>query len=381
LTKKKILVFVDWYVPAFKAGGPVRSVYNLVTRFADKYDFYIVTGDRDLGDEIPFLKIRFNEWQRIGNSNIIYVTRKEQKLTRFKTIIQEVSPDIIYLNSLFSFTFTLQPLWLKKKFPDIKYVLAPRGMLGKGSLEIKKKKKEVFIALARLIKLYKGIYWHATNEKEKGEIEHTFGKHNEIIVADNVATEPRYSFEEIIKFKKKYFREKRFLIVSRISRIKNIDKLIEWFLQIDSASNFTLSIIGSVEDKEYYNELLVLIGGNERISIKSAIHPDNLARIYAGAHFFCLPTRHENFGHVIIEALSYACPVIISQRTPWRNLESENIGWDLTLERPDHFISVMKECIEMDEERYLNMSESAYIFAQEHINKEDLSAAYYKLLA
>jgi hypothetical protein len=41
----------------------------------------------------------------------------------------------------------------------------------------------------------------------------------------------------------------------------------------------------------------------------------------------------------------------------------------------------MKECIEMDEERYLNMSESAYIFAQEHINKEDLSAAYYKLLA
>jgi len=27
--KKKILVFIDWYLPGYKAGGPVRSMANI----------------------------------------------------------------------------------------------------------------------------------------------------------------------------------------------------------------------------------------------------------------------------------------------------------------------------------------------------------------
>jgi glycosyltransferase involved in cell wall biosynthesis len=252
-------------------------------------------------------------------------------------------------------------------------------MLGKGALEIKKKKKEVFIGLARLVKLYGGIYWHATNEKEKREIQQSFGKQDQVLIADNIATSPKISFSDISPYKKEGFNIKRFLFVSRISRKKNVEKLVEWFLKMDA--NFQLDIIGTIEDQSYFSELLLLISDDNRISINGAIHPEKLIDIYKSAHFFCLPTRHENYGHVIIEALSYACPVVISQRTPWRNLQEENIGWDLSLERPDQFIEVFEKCIEMDEENYLKMSESAYNFAQKHINRADLTQAYSKLLS
>jgi hypothetical protein len=59
--KKKILIYIDWFVPAFKAGGPVRSVENIVNRFADKFDFLIITSDRDLGDLKAFENIETNK--------------------------------------------------------------------------------------------------------------------------------------------------------------------------------------------------------------------------------------------------------------------------------------------------------------------------------
>jgi glycosyltransferase involved in cell wall biosynthesis len=291
-----------------------------------------------------------------------------------------VKPDVIYLNSLFSFTFTLQPLWLKKKFPEIRFILAPRGMLGKGALELKKKKKEVFIGLARLIKLYDRIIWHATNEKEKKEISKAFGLQDNIMIADNMATNPKFTFSEIEKMKMENFESKRFLFVSRVARVKNVEKLVEWFLKIAKDSNFQLDILGSNEDKEYFQEIVEIIAEHNNISLIGAIHPDDIAEYYAKAHFFCLPTRHENYGHVIIEALSYACPIIISNRTPWRKLEDKNIGWDLPLEKPKRFLEVMEECVEMDKEKYMEMSKSAFDYAQKHINRSNLKDAYRKLL-
>jgi len=382
LSKKKILVFVDWYIPAFKAGGPIRSVMNLVERLADEYDFYIITGDRDLGEDKAIPNLELNEWCQVEKAKVIYLSPENHKLKNFKELIIEIDPQFIYLNSLFSFNFTLLPLWLNKRFPKIKFILAPRGMLGRGALEIKKKKKEVFIGLARLIKLYKGIVWHATNEKEKSEIESTFGSNHEVVIADNIASAPQFSFQEILEFKTMDFERKRFLFVSRISRKKNVEKLIEWFLYVASErSNFQLDIIGTIEDQEYYNELKLMIDKSPNIRIESAIPPSELAIIFAKAHFFCLPTRHENYGHAIIEALSYACPVIISQRTPWRNLEKEQIGWDLPLDKPEMFISAFKECIDMDENQYLQMSERASLYAYDHIHRTDIKIAYRKLFS
>ena len=60
--KIRILIFIDWFLPAYKAGGPIRSIANLVDHLNGDFDFYIITGDRDLGDVKPIKDIFLNSW-------------------------------------------------------------------------------------------------------------------------------------------------------------------------------------------------------------------------------------------------------------------------------------------------------------------------------
>ncbi len=80
-------------------------------------------------------------------------------------------------------------------------------------------------------------------------------------------------------------------------------------------------------------------------------------------HFFLLPTLGENFGHVFLEALAAGCPLIISDRTPWLNLEEKQIGWDLPLEKPEKWNEVINYCIALGGEDYTKMSGSAREFS------------------
>ena len=43
MQKKKILVFIDWYLPGYRAGGPIQSIANLVNHLDDELDISIVT--------------------------------------------------------------------------------------------------------------------------------------------------------------------------------------------------------------------------------------------------------------------------------------------------------------------------------------------------
>ncbi len=47
MSKPKVLAFIDWYKPYYKAGGPVRSMVNMVDHLGGRVQFNIVTGDRD----------------------------------------------------------------------------------------------------------------------------------------------------------------------------------------------------------------------------------------------------------------------------------------------------------------------------------------------
>jgi len=52
-----VLAFRSCYWPAFKSGGPVMSLRNMVRSLGDELDFRIVTADRDRGDDRPFTSV------------------------------------------------------------------------------------------------------------------------------------------------------------------------------------------------------------------------------------------------------------------------------------------------------------------------------------
>lgn len=269
---------------------------------------------------------------------------------------------MVYLNSLFSISFTLFPLWFYKaqqKRP--KLVLAPRGMLGAGALNIKPLKKSIFLAVSKAIGLYKSIHWHATAEEEKQEIIKHFNPSIPVQVIPNIAYSSSLSWESIKPYKLTQ-NTRRFLFCSRISPKKNLLTLIAWFQKIKMP--YTLSVVGPSDDVEYYKKCVALAGSNPNIQFLGEKKPEELSTIYLKHDFFILPTRHENFGHVIIEALLHGCPIIISDQTPWRNLVQENIGWDIPLDQEDTFVKTISEAINMSSEDYHQKSEKAVLYAQ-----------------
>ncbi|MGR5966571.1 glycosyltransferase [Bacillus cereus] len=78
---------------------------------------------------------------------------------------------------------------------------------------------------------------------------------------------------------------------------------------------------------------------------------------------FLFPTFGENYGHVIVESLLAGCPVIISDQTPWKNLENEGAGWTISLEKEETFIAALNDIVHMDSEEFQQLSRSASEYA------------------
>ena len=55
MKKKKILIFIDWFLPGYKAGGPIQSISNFVNHFGTVFDISIITSNKDLGLLSPMM--------------------------------------------------------------------------------------------------------------------------------------------------------------------------------------------------------------------------------------------------------------------------------------------------------------------------------------
>jgi glycosyltransferase involved in cell wall biosynthesis len=370
--KKVVLVFIDWYVPAYKAGGPIRSVYNIVKKFGEDADFFVVSSIFDLRETQPLNGIQENSWLRLDNSKVIYLALKNQTAKRYKEIISEVKPDVIYLNSLFSKKFTLLPLSVLRKLyfgKKIQVILAPRGTLGKASLEIKPVKKKLFFVYAKLYGLTKNVVWHASTSQEELDIKKVFGGKSEIFIAENIAILP----DNIVVKNQKFINDKlTVLFISRISSIKNFELLCKSLAVCKNKNKIRLKIVGATEDISYYNScILILENAKIEWEYLGAKPQNELKDVYVNSSVFCLPTLHENYGHVIVEALTYGLPIIISEHTPWRNLVEKGVGFDLALEEK-LFAEKLDYFTELSDEEYYVYSAKCIEFSKSIIAKESV---------
>ena len=94
------------------------------------------------------------------------------------------------------------------------------------------------------------------------------------------------------------------------------------------------------------------------------LNHEDIISVFNKHHVFLFPTLGENFGHVISEALIGGCPVIISDQTPWRNLEEAQVGWDIKLNCTQKFIESIQKCVDLDEDRYRQLSTNAFNFGK-----------------
>ena len=369
--RKKILILTDYYLPGVKGGGPIQSIRNMVDNLADEFDFYILTSDRDFGDNRSYNNIKTDVWLQVGKAKVYYTDKSKLSFRKLDNILNKFAYDIIYLNSFFSYKFSIMPILLKRvNRISAKIVLAPRGEFSPGALGLKSNKKKLYIQLSKIIKMYTDVRWHATAITEKKDIESIFGEKVNIFIAGNlIGTYKGLQFKRSIEKKKN---ELKVVFISRIHPKKNLKQALVFLKSLKG--NIKFNIYGPIEDKSYWDECKEVIEDLPKtisVSYKGVINHDKVTSVFKSHHVFLFPTLGENFGHVIYEALISGCPVIISNQTPWRNLESIQVGWDIDLSDKNKFIRSLQTCVDMGRDDYTIISKNAFYYGIKKANKRD----------
>lgn len=345
--KNKILILSDYYLPGYKAGGPIRSIKNMINNLKINHEFIVLTRDHDIGEHEPFPTN-----MRQPHDNIYYLSKQDGYVKSFIRITDKIDYNLYYLNSFFSLWFSILPLLLIK-FSIIKHrpvLIAPRGELSKNALRIKAIKKRLFLFLAKRLNLYRNVLWQASNEAELKDIKRIMGRGALVHIAANIVNQRN---EAKRKKTPKEAGVCRIAFLSRISKKKNLLYALHILRRV--CVNVQFDIYGPVEDLLYWQKcksLILKLPANINVYYHGEILPDTVIDVLAQHDLFFLPTKNENFGHVIFESLSAGCPVLISDTTPWSELEKYGVGWDISLPEKQRFVDVINRIGEMSDETY-----------------------------
>lgn len=319
-SKKKILIFIDHYLPGHKFGGPTQSVANIVDHLCYKFEFYIFTRDRDLGESKPYDGIEINKWNAQKSSMVYYSDPRGCSPFGIYNFLKENSFDLIYLNSFFSPVSAGLPLLFRlfRIYKDVPIIIAPRGQFAASALKIKSFKKRVYLRLSKLIGLYNNLIWQASSKFELDDIILELGTqlaHNIMIAPDLL---PNKSISEEMSLKMLQTDFLRIIFLSRISREKNLHFLLKTLQNVKV--KIELNIYGPRIDMNYWREiedLIKCLPPNICVNYYGEILHKDVIDVFSRHDLFVFPTQGENFGHVIYESLTAGTPVLLSNQTPW----------------------------------------------------------------
>ena len=382
MDKKKILILADWYEPGYKAGGPIQSCRNFVAAMHDEYEISVLTSDRDLGETQPYPGILVNQWiPRPPGVLVYYADLDKLNIKKLSTLFIEHKPDFIYLNSMYSYRFSVIPLlfsWRNKI--SAKVILAPRGMLQEGALRFKAAKKKFFIGMLNFMGVPQKVHFQATDEQEKKDILKHFPKAKSIVEIANFSSPLPEQVKSIVKMPGSLSA----VYISRIIPKKNIIFFLRLLNKLPEDIRLDFNIYGEVEDQTYWEQAEQIIASlptHITVNDYGALPHEQVNETLEANHIFVLPSKAENFGHAIFESWSAARPCLISDKTPWHHLKKQLTGWDLSLENEQPWLNALIEAGNWDQVAFDSWCRNSREFAARHVGQFNLKQAYLKLFS
>lgn len=375
----KIITFNGTYIPGYKAGGPIRSIENMTFYLQKKIYFFILTNDRDVGENESYKDIKIDKWNEIGFANVYYKS-PSKKLTRtIYKVLNDQEHDAVLLNGVFS-EYSMRYLMLRmlKIVPDKKVFLMPRGDLADGALSLKSSKKMLYLKIVKKLGMYKNIEFIATSMEEKRNINKVFYDETDCHLVSNFPNKELLSSR--VNYLKKEKGSLKLIYLSRITPVKNLKFSLEVLKDIKGEVEF--DIYGPIYDVNYWNECLEMIKilpDNIKVNYLGEVDNKFVSSILKKYHALFLPTLGENYGHVIVESLLNGTPVIISDKTPWIDVDNFDAGWALSLEAKEKFTEKISYLISLDYNSYNKHREKSREYVLKKQKPDEIKKEYLEI--
>ena len=327
----RVLVVTPFYLPAWKGGGPIRSLAAMIEQHGGRHSFRVLTSSYDWSETTPMPlspEARRGAWVPVGAALVRYVPVTGASSLRSRTTRQALAgawrstgsgPDVTYFTGVFPPVWTIFPLTLRRlgllRLGQV--VIAPRGEFSPGALAIKWHKKKAFLAEARVIGLFRGVMWHASTELEAAEIR-AIVPDARIAIRENETQLPATAWRGDISLppvaeapQPPAGRPLRVLYLGRVSPKKGVDVLLEALRYV--TADVEVTIAGAAAEHAYLADLRAAAGRlRHPVTFHGAVEPDRVHELFRSHDVFVFPTAGENFGHTIAESLANGCPVIIT---------------------------------------------------------------------
>lgn len=365
----RICLVSSSFYPAIFYGGPVSSTWDLSKKIGEKgIEMYVSTTNAN-GKE----KLRgVNTKKHIKQAKNVFVRYYNEQIINFFSIsfifgvFSDIkNSDVVYIQYLYHYTvlFSLFYSFLLGK----KIVICPRGSLSEYTIKNKKsiwKKLWLFF----LVKPFsKRILWQASSYLEKKDILNYFPNVNVQIVSDGIdfdsfQNQNRIENKEILKkYLDKNFSEVSEILFSmgRLHDIKRFDILIHAFSTYVKKNNNSKLLIAGGDDgsKIKLQKLIHKLGLYNSVFLIGLINFDQKKELLTNCSVFSLCSEFESFGIVVAEALACGTPVIVSDKTHWKDVEKNKCGIFAKNRKEEisRALFQVKECnfLEIDCKRYV----------------------------
>ena len=333
----RICLVSSSFYPATFYGGPISATWDLSKELAKKnVEMYISTTNANGNSR---LKVNTNRF--IKQKEKLFVKYyHEQIINRFSLafifgIWDDIrKADVVYIQYLFHYTVLFSLLFSRIQTKEI--IICPRGSLGEWGLRYKKKyfkKAWLFLFVNPFIK---SVIFQASSYIEKDDILINFSKAKVEIINDGVDFS---SFQQFNKYNKNALLEKYtntkceaisniFFCMGRLHVIKAFDVLIDAFsLFIKEDTNAKLIIAGGDDGVgDNLKQQIIDLKLQDSVFLIGAIDFEDKKTLLNNCDYFTLASEFESFGIVVAEALACGKAIVLSNKTPWKDLEKNKCG-------------------------------------------------------
>ena len=369
-----LFIITEYFHPFSDAGGPVRSIENLIKLVDNNYSLKLITSANSHQGEKLSKNIKSDEFtiEPITKISAYYSKNTFIGFLKITLLFIKFRNHTFYLNGMYVPRLSLLPALICKNV-----IICPRGMLINETLGPKSFYKKIYLFIYKLAISKKAI-WHATSTAEVLDIKRFFGPKTNVQVISNITLKP-------LTNKKDFIKEKGVLKLVYYGLIVENKSLLTLIKTLKSL-NFpvSLDIFGSIKDQSYWKLCLKEINQNNSLATfnyTGHANPADSQTILANYDAFILLTKGENFGHAIYESLSVGTPVVISNKTPWIFEESSTPGgWLINYDNQVIDIEAFKQTLiylyDIDNDAYALFSEAAHKYALDFYNAHDFKTQY-----
>lgn len=310
-----ILFVTASYYPAVRYGGPIYTVHALAQALVGRgHRVTVYTTDANGDDRLDMTDgaIRTLDGVEVhyfhtDMTKVFWAPGMQRALAAHAKAF-----DVIHAHAAFVYPAVLARRAARRA--GVPFVYSPRGML---VLDLIRRRrgvlKAVWIMLFEIANLRAAAFVHVTAPIERQELERLPFAPARIEVVPN-GIDPSWATQPASAATRARVDSLRpyILIFGRVSWKKGIDRLIEAMRLVPGA---TLAVVGN-DDENYTATLTALareLGVADRVVFAGPAYGGDKAAWMNGAELMVLPSYSENFGVVVLEAMTCGLPVLMTR--------------------------------------------------------------------